>query len=101
MKRLFLFSLPALAFVWAFSPVTSLKVSGKITDEHGKGLGGVSVTIPGSAKGTSSATDGTYSIEANGEKDVLVFSFVGYETKKEKINGRPLINVVLKASKKK
>jgi len=36
MKRLFLFSLPALAFVWAFCPVTSLKVSGKITDEHGK-----------------------------------------------------------------
>ncbi|MCW3119171.1 MAG: hypothetical protein JWM28_3253, partial [Chitinophagaceae bacterium] len=97
MKRIILFSLPVLAFICAFSPVTAFKVNGKISDEQGNALAGVTVKIAGSSKATLSAADGTWSLEAADGKEVLVFSFVGFDTKKEKINGRTVINVVLKA----
>ena len=100
MKRIMLLLLPLLAFVWAFSPVNSFKVSGKIKDESGNNLAGVVVKVKGTTTGTTSASDGTYSIEATSEKDELVFSYVGFDTKTEKIKGRSIINVVLKASSK-
>ena len=100
MKRIMLLLLPLLAFVWAFSPVNSFKVNGKIKDESGNNLAGVVVKVKGTTTGTTSASDGTYSIEATSEKDELVFSYVGFDTKTEKIKGRSIINVVLKATSK-
>ena len=98
MKKIFLLSLPLLAFVWAFSPAASFKVSGKVKDEQGNALAGGHIAVKGTSIGTTSSADGSYTIEANSEKDVLVFSYVGYEVKEEKIKGRATIDVVLKVA---
>ncbi len=52
-------------------------VSGKVTDNSGNPLVGVSVTVKGTSKGTSTNTRGEFSIDAN-KGDVLVISYVGY-----------------------
>ncbi|MBS1577365.1 MAG: von Willebrand factor type A domain-containing protein [Bacteroidetes bacterium] len=98
MKKVLLLLTPVLAFLWAFSPTLSFKISGKITDAQGNGLGGVTIKIKGASTATTSVADGIYNIEAPNEKGELVFSSVGYQVKTEKINGRSVINVVLKAS---
>ena len=98
MKRIFLLSLPLLAFVWAFSPVAGFKVSGKVKDDQGNALLGVHIIVKGTSVAAYSAADGSYTIQANNDKDVLVFSYVGYEKKEEKIKGRATIDVILKIS---
>jgi iron complex outermembrane recepter protein len=55
-------------------------VSGKVTDESGAPLSGVSIKIKKTGKGTSTANDGTFSISVN-SGDELEISSVGYESK--------------------
>ena len=52
-------------------------VSGKVTDEDGEPLAGVSVVVQGGAS-TQTNSDGNFSIQA-APSDVLEFSFVGYQ----------------------
>ncbi|MCO5236825.1 MAG: TonB-dependent receptor [Chitinophagaceae bacterium] len=54
-----------------------LEISGKVFSESGEPLAGVSVAIKGTTKGTLTAGDGSFNIDANAG-DVLVISFVGY-----------------------
>lgn len=54
-------------------------VSGSVTDaETGEVLTGVNIVIQGTTTGTTTGTDGTYSIEADEPGIVLVFSYIGY-----------------------
>ncbi len=74
----------------------SLQVTGTVTDNTGEPLIGASVTEEGSKTGTITDIDGNYVITvSNGSSAVLSFSYVGYESKTEKVNGRKVINVVL------
>lgn len=50
-------------------------VTGKVTDEDGLGLPGVSVLVKGTSRGISTDFDGKYQIEAN-TGEVLVYSFL-------------------------
>lgn len=70
------------------------EVSGTVTDESGA-LPGVSVVIKGTTTGTTTDFDGNYSINAN-TGDVLVFSYVGYDTQSVIVKGNTL-NVTLKS----
>ena len=54
-------------------------ISGKVVDEEGKPLPGVTITIVGTTRGVITDVDGTYSIEAQ-PSDKLVFSFIGMES---------------------
>ena len=51
--------------------------TGHVTDENGKPLAGVSVTIRGQKNGTTTDDNGNYQISAEGNPR-LIFSFVGY-----------------------
>lgn len=55
-------------------------ISGKVSDQNGNPLAGVSITIKGKSRGVSSGTDGSFKIDAN-EGDVLVFAYIGYDSK--------------------
>ncbi|MBN9296719.1 MAG: TonB-dependent receptor [Filimonas sp.] len=57
----------------------SNKVTGKVTDETGKPLQGVSILIKGTAKGTTTNEQGVYTLSASAG-DVLVVSYVGYDS---------------------
>jgi len=62
-------------------------ITGKVTGENGAPLSGVSVQVKNSTKGTSTNTEGQFSIAAP-QGATLVFSFVGYTTLEEKVSGR-------------
>ncbi|MGB5362436.1 MAG: TonB-dependent receptor [Aureibaculum sp.] len=74
----------------------SYTVEGVVRDSDNQALPGVSVAVQGTAKGTSSDFDGKFEIEVkNG--DILVFTFVGFETKRVTITGQVTLNVVMKS----
>lgn len=78
---------------------TTDRVTGKITDETGGGLPGVSVTVKGKGTAVSSDGSGNYSINISG-KEILVFSFTGYATKEVAVNGTTRVNVQLQVDQK-
>ena len=73
---------------------TEQKISGIVSDALGP-LPGVSVTIKGTNKRTTTDFDGKYAINAK-EKDVLLFTYIGYKTQAITIGKKPTINVVMK-----
>lgn len=77
--------------------ITKETITGKVTDAKGDALPGVSVLVKGTNSGTTTQGDGTYSIGAN-VGEVLVFSFVGFESKEFVVNGAQPINVRLAES---
>ncbi|MDG1731134.1 MAG: TonB-dependent receptor [Algibacter sp.] len=92
-----LLNLKALIFLLFIGVSTSLmgqEVSGNVTDNSGA-LPGVSVVVKGTTVGTSTDFDGNYSINAN-TGDVLVFSYVGYETQENEVLGNTM-NVLMQS----
>ena len=71
-----------------------IRVSGKITSATGEPVPGVTVRVKNSAGGTSSGSDGSYSLTVP-EDATLVFSSVGYETQEVMVSSRTNIDVVL------
>jgi hypothetical protein len=67
-------------------------ISGQLVDaDDGSPLPGVHVAIKGTKKGTSSDMNGKYNLSVD-DKDVLVFSFVGYKHKELKTKDvKPLV----------
>ena len=80
----------------AESQLADQTIKGKVTDEKGAGLPGVSVVLRGSSTGTVSDTDGRYSlsIPESGQR-VLVFSFVGYLPKEVTIGNQTNLDIEL------
>ncbi|HWK56226.1 MAG TPA: TonB-dependent receptor [Parapedobacter sp.] len=72
------------------------EVSGKVTNEQGEGLPGVSIVVSGTTTGTSTVDDGTFKISVPGEHAVLVFSYVGYVDEEVEIGTRNIVNISLK-----
>lgn len=70
-----------------------VKVIGTVTDPGGEPLVGVSVKA--NASGTITDIDGKYSIDVPSTGSIT-YSYVGFETIVEKVNGRKNINVMLK-----
>ena len=69
-------------------------VTGKVAFD-GMPMMDVTVSVKGKSVVTVSGENGVYSIAA-GANDVLVFSYVGFTTVSEPVNGRSQINVTLK-----
>ncbi|MEO6000304.1 MAG: carboxypeptidase-like regulatory domain-containing protein [Chitinophagaceae bacterium] len=66
-------------------------------DQTDKPLPRVSVTVKGTKKGTTTNTMGLFFLDADVEKDVLVFSYVGFEMREIKLtNAATELKVVLK-----
>ncbi|MBS1735970.1 MAG: SusC/RagA family TonB-linked outer membrane protein [Bacteroidetes bacterium] len=91
MKKILLVVLGALFFMQeGYSQ--QIAVSGKVISSEGVPLSGVSVKIKKKNTGTSTSTDGTYSIKAD-KTDVLVFSYVGYAAIEKEVGSQSIINV--------
>jgi TonB-linked SusC/RagA family outer membrane protein len=71
-------------------------VRGRVTDEKGIPLPGVTITIQGGTRGTTSDASGRYSIAGLSPDDVLIFSSIGTETVKQPVGTRTIIDVVLR-----
>ncbi|MFE7085114.1 SusC/RagA family TonB-linked outer membrane protein [Sphingobacterium spiritivorum] len=68
-------------------------VTGKVTDASGN-VPGVSVSVKGTSRGTQTAADGSYSIQAS-EGDILRFSMVGYSAQEVTVTTAKTINILL------
>lgn len=73
-------------------------VGGKVTDAtDGSSIPGVTVVIKNTTMGTVTDIDGNYSIKVK-PGDVLVYSYVGYQTQEKSFTGEKKMDVVLAAS---
>jgi TonB-dependent starch-binding outer membrane protein SusC len=75
--------------------VADVTVSGKVTDEKGDGLPGVSVVVKGTTTGATTDGTGNFRIVAPNANSTLVFSFVGYGKKEVVIGGQTTMTVAL------
>ena len=75
-------------------------LSGKVTDEKGAGVAGVSITVKGSTAGTTSGSDGSYSFTAPATSKILVFTSVSFTKEEVAINGKTSIDISLKVDDK-
>ncbi len=71
-------------------------VSGKVLDQEGNPLQNVSVLIKGMSQGTTTAVDGSFSVDVPEKGGTLVFSFVGYTNLEVKVNKEAALSLVLK-----
>ncbi len=71
------------------------EVTGTVLDDQSTPLPGVSVVVKGTDRGTITDFNGVYTIEAS-QEDVLVFSFVGFDTQSVPVTGTT-INVTMKS----
>lgn len=68
-------------------------ITGSVTDTTGAPLPGVSVTVKGTSLGTSTDPEGHYRLSGVPGDAVLVFRFIGYQTREIPAGGRQEINV--------
>ncbi|WP_195333508.1 SusC/RagA family TonB-linked outer membrane protein [Bacteroides salyersiae] len=71
------------------------KVKGVVKDASGEPLIGVNVLLKGGTVGAITDLDGAFDLIVNDDKSVLVFSFVGFETKEVPVKGRNFLTVTL------
>ncbi len=73
-------------------------ISGKVTDEKGIPVEGVSVTSPNGKQGTQTEKDGTYSISVPTSVKNLNFSYVNFVAQTKSIGNNTVMNITLMAT---
>lgn len=69
-------------------------ITGRVTDQDGKGVPGVTVSVKGTSSAVQTGEDGTYSINAS-DSAILVFSSVGFTTTEVNVEGRESVSTIL------
>jgi len=96
MRTILLSCLAAVFCLLSFTPPTAITIRGKVTDEQGKALPGVTVMEKGKASGaTTTDAAGEFTLTVSSKKAVLVFNYVGYTSQVLALNGRAQINISL------
>lgn len=75
-------------------------IKGRVVDDKGEGLIGVSILEKGTSNGTISSADGSYTLKLKGSKSVLVFSYIGSKTQEIAAGTGKTINVTLQEDSK-
>lgn len=86
-----------MAFVMQFSFSQEKTITGTVTGaDDGFPLPGVNVIVKGTQRGAQTDFDGNYTIKAS-TGELLVFSYVGYETAEIRVGASNTVNVSMKA----
>jgi TonB family protein len=72
-----------------------VSISGRVVDEQGKGLAGVSVLIVGSQEGTATGVDGSFSLHNVPENALLQLSIIGYARQTISVEGRTKFSIAM------
>ena len=74
-------------------------VTGKVIDDLGEPVIGANVIVKGTTTGIITDVDGNFSLSVNDiKKNILVISFVGYNTVEEPLRGRTKVGIKLESS---
>jgi len=76
--------------------LAQIPVRGKVTDEGGQALPGVSVVVKGTTTGTVTGAEGTFQLNVPNTSTMLVFSFIGYEAQEVLVGSKTTINLAMK-----
>src|SRR6476661_9611398 len=99
MKKRLLTFLMGILFITVQALAQEKVVTGKVSDDEGLPLPGVSVKIKGTNTGTQTNAQGAYSIRANNGQ-VLVFSFIGTLSQERTVGAANTIDITLRADSK-
>lgn len=75
--------------------LAAIQVSGKVLDEQKQPLPGVSVLERGTTNGTSTDSDGNFTLSVADGNAVLVFSFIGYQSQEIPVGAKTIIDISL------
>ncbi|MBV7532893.1 TonB-dependent receptor [Chitinophaga sp. sic0106] len=78
------------------APPQEQRQTGQVKDAQGQPLIGVSIKIQGTSNGVVTNENGYFSIPAK-EGDVMVFSYIGYESKSQPVELKRQLLIILKA----
>lgn len=97
LKRMRYLLVVPLFFISIVSVVAQgLTITGKVLDEKGGGLPGVTILQKGSAtNGTATSVDGSYTIKVPNSSAVLIYTFIGYQRQEIQVGSKTDINVTL------
>ena len=76
------------------------QVKGRVLDENGSGLPGLSILIKGTTRGTSTDINGSFQLEVPTTETVLIFKYLGYETKEVLVGNQTNLEISLKPENK-
>ena len=79
--------------------INDVKVTGKVLDETGQPLIGATIKIKGLPGGTSTDSNGAFSLSAP-DNAILVVSYIEYITQEVPVNGQTTVTVTLKPAGK-
>lgn len=99
-QQLMIFWLFSLLFfsVGQITYAQQVRITGKVTEAtSGEAIPGVSILVKGTTRGVVTDLDGNYFIDAD-SSDVLIVSFIGFETAEELVGNRTVINTALAES---
>lgn len=75
--------------------VEPIKVQGKITDNKGIALPGVSIQVKGTSIGTTSDNEGRYVLNNVDKGAVLIYSYIGFAVQERTVENSGSINITL------
>src|SRR5580765_1421995 len=91
--------LPAILTILTQTVLAQRAIQGKVTDpKDGAPIAGATVQPKGGTGGTTTGTDGTFHITVADNVNILVISFVGYNSQEVNISGKTSIDVNLTTS---
>ena len=70
-------------------------VEGRISDSNGSPIVGAMVILKGTSQGVTSDIDGNFAIKVSSDRDVLVFSFLGYSSVELSVGTQTWLSVTL------
>lgn len=70
-------------------------ITGEVTDENGETLPGVTVMVKGTHRGTSTDTEGKFTLSVPGGEATLLFSFIGFVTQEVAIGNRASLLITM------
>ena len=98
MRKIFLLLAPLFLAALSFRAPVYFTITGKVTNESGQPMASVNITHKASKVSVVSNSGGGYSISIPEKTGVLIFAMVGYETKQIKIEGKTVVNVIMKTT---
>jgi Ca-activated chloride channel homolog len=95
MKKLIPLLAGLLIILFFVSAANQRTISGKITDNQGNALPGVSILAKSSKTAALSNSSGNYSISLKDSDNTLIFSYIGMKTQEVKIGTQNVLNIIM------
>lgn len=88
-------ALAAILMIFTLAAQAQTQIKGRVLDDQGKPLPGVSILVKGTSTSTTASNTGNFSISVPSASSVLVFSYIGFTSKEIPVRNQMEINVTL------